>query len=371
MNPSTPPKVPLADASAPLSLTPLGAQRSLTPPIWNEACVERAFFEHCRVLITGGTGSLGKALTRLFIDHLNVATVVVYSRDEFKQSCMVQTFDAEQRQRIQFVIGDVRDVKRLKRALRNVDYVVHAAALKHVDLCEVNPEEAVKTNVFGALHVIEACEHAGVKRVVALSTDKACSPINLYGATKLCSDKLFVAANYMSTHTSFAVVRYGNVFTSRGSVVPFFNAQEGDTLPVTHADMTRFTISIKDACNILLKSMVWMFGGELFVPRIPSYRIMDVVQAFGKQARIVGIRPGEKLHEVMIPKAESQHTLRFDDHFIVCPRYPWYAQHRDALLQLGATAVGDRYEYSSANNDFLDVSQLQALIEAYKRNAHE
>lgn len=342
-------------------------------------------FEKKSILITGGTGSLGNVLTEELLRNAPSVKIIIFSRDEFKQALMRKKFcsseklvvedDASLRDqnRISFMLGDVRDASRLKECMRGVDFVIHTAALKHVDGIEYNPEEAIKTIVMGGLNVIQAAEYCNVKRVVALSTDKACTPVNLYGAAKLCSDKLFVAANANSPGTIFSVVRYGNVFTSRGSVVPYFVdlIEKGATiLPVTDDRMTRFSISLQKACAIVFNALLWSTGGELFVPRLPSYRITDLVEAFGLPFTCVGIRPGEKLHEEMVPSADARNVLEFDDHFVLTPNFPWFKGH-SALQLLGGRPVHSDFSYVSNQNDFLTPEQLKIQLEAYKENGKE
>ena len=275
------------------------------------------------LLITGGTGSFGKALVHELLKHSKVRRIAIFSRDELKQLDMRKEFNDDSR--LRWFLGDIRDLSRLKRALHGVDYVVHAAALKQVDTGEYNPMEFIKTNVLGSQNVIEACIDSGVKKVVALSTDKASSPINLYGATKLTADKLFIAAhNYSIVYgTSFSVVRYGNVMGSRGSVIPFFKklANEGKSLPITDLRMTRFWISIEEAVQFVVESLEVMTGGELYVPRIPSMKITDLAHAVAPDAELteVGMRPGEKLHEEMISADDSRRTLVLKNRFVVMP----------------------------------------------------
>lgn len=312
------------------------------------------------VLVTGGTGSfgkkfIGKALT------LGVKKVIVFSRDELKQYEMKQEFQDE---RIRFFIGDVRDKDRLYRAFDGVDIVIHAAAMKHVDACEYNPFEAVKTNIHGAQNIIEAAIDRGVEKVIALSTDKACSPVNLYGATKLASDKLFVAANaYVGEKkTRFAVVRYGNVVGSRGSVVPFFKKiKDTGKLPITDERMTRFWITLDQGVQFVLDNLERMYGGEIFVPKIPSMKVTDLAKAIGPECEIevIGIRPGEKLHEAMIMEDDARHTLEFDDYYVIQPELAWFAKE-----QLdGGKALPDGFAYTSDNNTaWLAIEELKELV---------
>lgn len=326
-----------------------------------------AFFDGKSVFVTGGTGSLGKALTQLLLTKYNVRSVVIFSRDEFKQSEMKRDLGAL-RSKVMFRIGDVRDFARLKECMEGCEYVIHAAALKHVDIAELNPTEAIKTNILGAIHVIDAAKACGVTHVVALSTDKACNPVNLYGATKLCSDSLFVAGNAQQPNLRMSVVRYGNVFTSRGSVVPFFTdlkKKKVASLPVTHEQMTRFNISLPEACNMVLRAFVWMTGGEMFVPKIPSYRIVDVVKAFDLPHHIIGIRPGEKLHEVMIPEDVSHLVYEFSDHFAIVPSFDWYMGSQQ-LENNGGKKVQQSFSYSSGDNTFLTVDELKVLLQQYE-----
>lgn len=307
-----------------------------------------------RILITGGTGSLGRKLARMILDGTKTAVVVIYSRDEFKQFEMEQLFTGPARSRIRFFLGDVRDEARLYRALDGVQYVIHASALKQVPAAEYNPFEFVKTNILGAENVINACIDRGVLHVVALSTDKAANPINLYGATKLCSDKLFVSGNsYSANHpTRFSVVRYGNVVGSRGSVIPFFlqKRKEG-VLPITDERMTRFWITLEQGASLVLNALREMKGGEIWVPRIPSMRITDLARVIAPECKtkIVGIRPGEKLHEVMIPVDDGRQTLAFKHHFIIRPTLNfWDARWHS---QLGGGECPEGFYYGSDNND--------------------
>jgi UDP-N-acetylglucosamine 4,6-dehydratase len=320
------------------------------------------------ILITGGTGSFGKQYVKTILERYQPKRLVVYSRDELKQFEMQQTFDAEP---MRYFIGDVRDEHRLVQAMQGIDFVIHAAALKQVPAAEYNPMECIKTNVHGAQNVINAAIEAGVEKVIALSTDKAANPINLYGATKLASDKLFVAANNMvgSRKTRFAVVRYGNVVGSRGSVVPFFEKliREGVTeLPVTDARMTRFWITLQQGVDFVLKNFERMQGGEIFVPKIPSMRITDLVEAMlpGSQPNLIGIRPGEKLHEIMCPSDDSHLTLEFHDHFVIKPTITFFhhvAYETNGLGEVGMP-VPQGFEYNSGTNPhFLTADELQGL----------
>ncbi len=314
------------------------------------------------VLITGGTGSFGKMFVKKILEY-DVKKVIVFSRDELKQYEMAQEYTDP---RIRFFIGDVRDKDRLYRAFDGVDYVVHAAAMKQVPACEYNPFEAVKTNIYGAQNVIEAAIDRGVKRVIALSTDKAAAPINLYGATKLASDKLFVAANsYVGgKETRFAVVRYGNVVGSRGSVVPFFKkmSAEGKKLPITDERMTRFWITLDQGVQFVLDSLQRMRGGEIFVPKIPSMRVVDLATAIAPECEIeiVGIRPGEKLHEAMITEDDARHTVEFDTYYVIQPEFPWWS--RESVK--GGKSLPEGFKYTSdTNTEWLTVEELRALVE--------
>jgi len=312
------------------------------------------------ILVTGGTGSFGKKFIRKALT-LGEKKIIVFSRDELKQYEMKQEF---QDGRIRFFIGDVRDKDRLYRAFDGVDIVIHAAAMKHVDACEYNPFEAVKTNIHGAQNIIEAAIDRGVEKVIALSTDKACSPVNLYGATKLASDKLFVAANaYVGEKkTRFAVVRYGNVVGSRGSVVPFFKKiKDTGKLPITDERMTRFWITLDQGVQFVLDNLERMYGGEIFVPKIPSMKVTDLAKAIGPECEIevIGIRPGEKLHEAMIMEDDARHTLEFDDYYVIQPELAWFSQEQ---LNAGK-ALPDGFAYTSDNNtEWLTVEQLRQLI---------
>jgi UDP-N-acetylglucosamine 4,6-dehydratase/5-epimerase len=323
------------------------------------------------VLVTGGTGSFGKAFVRTVLQRYpGVKRLVIFSRDELKQFEMAQEFSPREFPQLRFFIGDVRDAARLKRACEGVDIVVHAAALKQVPAAEYNPMECIKTNVLGAQNVIEACMDTQVSRVVALSTDKAAAPINLYGATKLCSDKLFVAANNIkgSRDLRFSVVRYGNVMGSRGSVIPFFvEKRASGELPITDPQMTRFNISLQDGVEMVLWSIEHAWGGEILVPKIPSYRITDVAEAVAPDARkrIVGIRPGEKLHEEMITASDSPNTVDIGRYFAILPSGGEYGID-DYAERMGGKRVQPGFCYDSGSNeDFLSVPQLRALIDKH------
>jgi UDP-N-acetylglucosamine 4,6-dehydratase (inverting) len=323
-----------------------------------------------RILITGGTGSLGKQLTRMLLDSTKDSKIVVFSRDEFKQFEMRSSYSSEEQKRLRFFIGDVRDAERLKRAMVGVDYVIHAAALKQVDTAEYNPGECIKTNVDGAENVIEAALSAGVKGVVALSTDKACAPINLYGATKLVSDKLFVAANNIKGEHKirFSVVRYGNVMGSRGSVIPFFMKQrEKGFLPITHKEMTRFNISLDAGAELVLFALHNQLGGEIFVPKIPSYKILDVAEAVapGCELRDVGIRPGEKLHEEMITATDSLDTIDIGKYYAILPSISFSYTREDYMKHHNAVRVPDGFFYNSGTNS--EWETIPALREKIKK----
>lgn len=319
------------------------------------------------ILITGGTGSLGKALVARLLEPVHgCRRLVVFSRDELKQFEM-RNLEIYQDPRVRFFIGDVRDQERLRRALEGVDCVVHAAALKQVPAAEYNPFEAIKTNVLGAQNLIEAAIDQGVQRVVALSTDKAAAPINLYGATKLCSDKLMVAANNFKGRRDirFSVVRYGNVMGSRGSVIPFFLRQRASgVLPITSKEMTRFNITLDGGVDLVLYAMERMWGGEIFVPKIPSYKILDLAEAVAPQCQhqFVGIRPGEKVHEDMITTTDALNTLEFDSHFVIMPSYPlWKAE--DYAAEFGGKRCPAGFAYNSGTNTkWLGVEELRTLI---------
>lgn len=320
------------------------------------------------ILITGGTGSLGKALTKtIFQKWPDVKRVVIYSRDEQKQFLMDQDYPHSKYPQIRFFIGDVRDQDRLIRALSGIDYVIHAAAMKHVHIAEYNPTECVKTNIGGAQNVIEACLKTEVKSVVALSTDKACAPINLYGATKLASDKLFVAANNYkgSNAINFSVVRYGNVMASNGSVIPFFikKKKEG-IIPITEPNMTRFNITIQEGVDMVLYALENAWGGEIFIPKIPSYRIMDLAKAIAPECefKIVGIRPGEKIHEEMITSSDSFNAYDIGKYYVILPPVTKWKLD-DFIKQYNAIKVTEGFHYTSGeNSEWETIEELKRKI---------
>ena len=319
------------------------------------------------ILITGGTGSFGKAFTRVVLaKYPDIKRLVIYSRDELKQFDMSQEFPKSKYQGIRYFIGDIRDSERFKRACEGIDIIVHAAALKQVPAAEYNPDEFIKTNIGGAQNVIDASLEKGVKVVVALSTDKAAAPINLYGATKLVSDKLFIAANNIkgTRDLRFSIVRYGNVMGSRGSVVPFFlqKAKEGKVLPITHPEMTRFNISLDDGIKMVFWAIENALGGEIFVPRIPSYRILDVAEAIapGHKLKEVGVRPGEKLHEEMITESDSFNTIKFDPYYAILPSD---IDRKKYLEYYKGSSVERGFRYNSGDNpDWLSVDEIRELI---------
>jgi UDP-N-acetylglucosamine 4,6-dehydratase/5-epimerase len=332
--------------------------------------VPDSFLDGAAILVTGGTGSFGKAFIKGVLMHHRPAKIIVLSRDELKQYEMQQSREFSGFEDLRYFIGDVRDRDRLEMAMRGVDYVIHAAALKQVPAAEYNPFECIHTNVLGAENVVQAAIRNGVKRVIALSTDKAANPINLYGASKLAADKIFVAANHLSgtNGTRFAVVRYGNVIGSRGSVIPFFRkllAEGVDELPITHPDMTRFWITLRQGVDFVLSCLSRMQGGETYIPKIPSMKITDLANflAPGMKQKVVGIRPGEKLHEVMVPMDDSRMTLEQTDRFIIQPAFKWWTDQE--YIANGAEPVEEGFVYSSDNNgEWLDADSLRQLLES-------
>jgi UDP-N-acetylglucosamine 4,6-dehydratase len=319
------------------------------------------------ILITGGTGSFGKKCTAMILERFKPKRLIIFSRDEMKQYEMSQQFPNSTYDCMRYFIGDVRDKERMYRAFNHVDYVIHAAALKQVPAAEYNPFEAVKTNILGAQNVIDMAIDQGVKKVIALSTDKAANPINLYGATKLCSDKLFVAGNsYVGQDsTIFSVVRYGNVAGSRGSVIPFFlKCRENGVLPITDPRMTRFWITLEQGVNFVLSRLETMVGGELFVPKIPSMNIMDLAKIIAPECptEIIGIRPGEKLHEVMIPRDDARRTLEFDNHYVIQPDFDFWSRR---FNNNGGKSLPDEFEYNSDTNPWkLTSAEMKEIIKS-------
>lgn len=321
-----------------------------------------------KILVTGGTGSFGKKFVQTVLERWpNIKRLVVFSRDELKQFEMSQQFPKSKYDGIRYLIGDIRDAERFKRACEGIEIIIHAAALKQVPAAEYNPMEFIKTNIIGAENVVNAALECGVKHVVALSTDKAASPINLYGATKLCSDKLFISANNIKGNRDlrFSVVRYGNVMGSRGSVIPFFQQHKSKGfLPITHPEMTRFNITLAEGVNLVLLALEKALGGEIFVPKIPSYRILDVAEAIapGIEKRIVGIRPGEKIHEEMITEHDSYNTLDAGDYYIILPVLP-ENETQVYIEKHNAQKVPQGFKYNSGtNNQWLSVNEIRELI---------
>lgn len=331
-------------------------------------------FQNKNILITGGTGSLGKELTRYFLkNHSGINKLIIYSRDEQKHFQMSQEFPNSKYPQMRYFIGDVRDLDRLTRAFEDVDFVIHAAAIKHVHIAEYNPDECVKTNIGGATNVVEAALKNNVKSVVALSTDKACAPINLYGATKLTSDKIFVAANNLSGSRSikFSVVRYGNVMGSNGSVMPFFlKMKKQGILPITSESMTRFNISLQDGVKMVIFSLLNSLGGEIWVPKIPSYKILDVANAICDECekKVVGIRPGEKIHEEMITVSDSINTYDIGKYYCILPVSDYFDKNK-FVKKFKAKKVELGFSYNSGtNNDWETVESLKKLIHKYVKS---
>lgn len=331
-----------------------------------------SIFDGANILITGGTGSFGKRFVRTVLARYKPERLAVFSRDEMKQFQMRQDLPIERYPNLRFFLGDVRDKDRLYRALDGVDLVVHAAALKQVPAAEHNPLECIKTNVMGSANVIDAAIDRGVKRVLALSTDKAANPVNLYGATKLCADKLFVAANDYGgdSGTRFAVVRYGNVVGSRGSVIPYFLAQKSTgRLTITDERMTRFLITLDEGVDLVLRSLEGMVGGEIYVPKIPSVKVTDLAHVIGPECthEVIGIRPGEKLHEVMIPEDDARMAIEFDDHFIIQPTHSFWSRHELDLT--GGKPCADGFRYSSEINDhWLSNDEIRSLVASVEQD---
>lgn len=328
-------------------------------------------FNNKSVLITGGTGSFGKKfIEKILIEYPDVKKIVIFSRDELKQSDLKLKYPEGRFPQLRFFIGDVRDRDRLRMACEGIDIVIHAAAIKQVDTAEHNPQECIKTNVDGATNVVHAALEMGVSDVIALSTDKACAPINLYGATKLVSDKLFTAANNLKGNRDikFSVVRYGNVMGSRGSVIPFFLSLRGQNfLPITHPEMTRFNISLEAGVDMVFFALRRHLGGEIFVPKIPSYRILDIAKAIAPEAdvEIVGMRPGEKLHEEMITDTDSLNTIEFENYYAILPSASNYSEG-DFIAHHSASKVSKGFKYNSGTNDSWEtVSTLRAKIKTY------
>ncbi|WP_196595124.1 UDP-N-acetylglucosamine 4,6-dehydratase (inverting) [Pectinatus frisingensis] len=330
-------------------------------------------FEGKRILITGGTGSFGRAFTRRLLDKYDFERLIIYSRDEFKQFNMknelIQIYGEEKIKKLRFFIGDVRDRERLYRAFYAVNYVIHAAAMKQVPTCEYNPFEAIKTNIHGAQNVIDAAIDRGISKVVALSTDKAVNPINLYGGTKLVSDKLFIAANAYtaSKENVFSVVRYGNVAGSRGSVIPFFQKLIADgarSLPITNFAMTRFWITLDEGVDLVIKALKESKGGETYISKIPSFRITDLAKAIGGdeiELREIGIREGEKIHEVMVSKDDSSHVFEYDRHYIIYPQYDWW--NVEDYYAPNGRQVASGFEYNSGTNkEWLSIDDLRQRL---------
>jgi UDP-N-acetylglucosamine 4,6-dehydratase len=334
-------------------------------------------FTNKSILITGGTGSLGKALTKhIFENYPDLKKLVIFSRDEQKQYQMDQEYPVDKYPQIRFFVGDVRDRERLTRAMKGIDYVIHAAAMKHVHIAEYNPDECVKTNIMGAQNVIDACLSTDVQRVVALSTDKAAAPVNLYGATKLASDKLFVAANNITgwNPIKFSVVRYGNVMGSNGSVIPFFlNKKNTGTLPITDPTMTRFNISLQGGVDLVMHALEHAWGGEIFVPKITSYRILDVAKAVAPECntQIVGIRPGEKIHEEMITTSDSYYTYDLGKYYTILPStHKWKLD--DFITAFKAKKVPAGFKYNSGENtEWESVESLRMLIKEHVDSTFE
>ncbi len=367
-------KHPVALLRAPASSPPPAAAKAKhgAEPASSDLIATMRQFDDRAVLVTGGSGSFGRRFIDTLLRHSRARRVVVFSRDEYKHYEMQQLLEPLGTDRLRYFIGDVRDAERLELATREIDFIVHAAALKQVPAAEYNPFECIKTNVSGAENVVRAALRNNVSRVIALSTDKAANPINLYGASKLASDKIFIAANNLTgkSDTRFSVVRYGNVVGSRGSVIPFFRklvADGTDHLPITDERMTRFWITLQQGVNFVVTSFTVMRGGEIFVPKIPSMRIVDLARCFAPELpfRVVGIRPGEKLHEVMVTEDDSRLTLELGDRYVIEPAFAWW--QRGPYTASGAKPVPDGFRFASdTNTDWLNAARLQMLLaEAY------
>ena len=325
-------------------------------------------FKNKTILITGGTGSFGKAfLEYLLINHKDIKKIIIFSRDELKQFELSVKFNEKKYPHIRYFLGDIRDKDRLDRAMEDVDYVIHAAALKQVPAAEYNPFEVIKTNVIGAQNIVEACLNSNVKKVIALSTDKACAPINLYGATKLCSDKLFISANNIvgKRKLAFSVVRYGNVMGSRGSVIPeFFKQKKSGSINITDKNMTRFNITLQESIDLVIWALKNSVGGEIFVPKIPSYKILDVAKAIAPEAKIniIGARPGEKIHEELVTESESVYAIEFKKYFVILTNMINYSNKDYSGLKKGKKNKKEFSYRSNTNSEFLSIKDIKKLI---------
>ena len=336
----------------------------------------KSFLNGKTILVTGGTGSFGKAFSKKILSHHKPKKLIIFSRDELKQSEMSENENFKNKKNIRFFLGDIRDLQRLKIALREVDFVIHAAALKQVPAAEYNPIECIKTNIIGAENIINASLETGVKRIIALSTDKAVNPINLYGATKLSSDKLFQAANNLTGNLKckFSVVRYGNVIGSRGSVLPYFIKLLKDKnkfLPITHRDMTRFWIKLDDGVDFVIKSLGLMEGGEIFVPKMPTIKILDLAKSLDSKIKIIysGIRPGEKLHEVLVPSDLSSQTVEYKEYFKILPSLIFQNKQKLLKIKKKYKFVRDGFEYNSKNNTYyLKINEIKKLNKSFINN---
>ena len=333
--------------------------------------MNKNFLKNKTILVTGGTGSFGKKFSEIVLQEFKLKKLIIYSRDELKQFEMSKKL-AKYKDVVRYLIGDIRDLQRLKFALKDVDIVIHAAALKQVPSSEYNPFEVVKTNILGTQNVVDACIENKIDKVISLSTDKACSPTNLYGASKLTADKLVVAANNYANHkiSKFSVVRYGNVMMSRGSVIPeFFEQKKSGKINITDVNMTRFSITLKEGVNFVLESLERMWGGELFIPKIPSYKLTDLAKAIAPQCKIniIGIRPGEKIHEEMITKSDALNTIEFKNYFVIMPSHREYIQWDIGKFisksdKLYGKICKENFSYNSKNNNFLPIKELKSMI---------